>query len=99
MNVDDLVGIREAADALGMGESTMRRLVQTLGVGVSVAGRTLVPRRKFDFLKANRKRVGNPRWIESQDAAAAAAIKAVKSRERRKKRAAANGTAGKAGAG
>lgn len=99
MNIDDLVGIREAAEALEMGESTMRRLVQSMGVGVVVAGRTLVPRKKFDMLRANRKQIGNPRWIESGEEAAAAAIKAVKSRERRKRRAAGSDKADTAGAG
>jgi DNA-binding Lrp family transcriptional regulator len=98
MNVDDQCSISEAAEAVGVSESTMRRLVQSLGVGVVVAGRTLVPRKRFDTLRTNRKRIGNPRWIESGEEAAAAAIKAVKSRERRKRRAAASGKAGTAGA-
>lgn len=99
MRLDDLVSVPEAAKALGMGESTMRRLAKHLGVGVVVAGRLLVPKSKFAYLAANRKKVGNPRWIESGEEAAEAAIKAVASRERRKKRAAASGRAGRAGAG
>ena len=80
--------LSEACVAGGFTQSTGYRLAQSLGLIKVVFGVKIVRKADVKTMQENRKRIGNPDWIESYDAAAAAALRAVESRERRKKKAA-----------
>jgi len=77
--------LAEACAAGGFTQSTGYRLAKHLGLIKVVFGVKIVRKADVKTMQDNRKRIGNPDWIESYDAAAAAALRAVESRERRKK--------------
>ena len=88
IDTDQWMTLSEACVAGGFTQSTGYRLAQSLGLIKVVFGVKIVRKSDVKTMQENRKRIGNPDWIESYDAAAAAALRAVESRERRKKKAA-----------
>jgi hypothetical protein len=88
IDTDQWMTLSEACVAGGFTQSTGYRLAQSLGLIKVVFGVKIVRKADVKTMQENRKRIGNPDWIESYDAAAAAALRAVESRERRKKKAA-----------
>jgi hypothetical protein len=88
IDTDQWMTLSEACVAGGFTQSTGYRLAQSLGLIKVVFGVKIVRKADVKTMRENRKRIGNPDWIESYDAAAAAALRAVESRERRKKKAA-----------
>lgn len=100
LDTDEYIPLAEACGLAGVSPSTGYRLASHLGIVLCFFGVKIVKRADVETMKQNRKRIGNPRWIESYEEAAEAAIKAVASREKRKKataktvrsRAALNGT-------
>lgn len=83
LNTDDYIPVAEAARLAGMSESTGRRLAKHLGVVHEFFGVFIVKKSDVETLRQNRKPMGNPDWIASQEEAAAAALRAVESRMRR----------------
>ena len=85
IDTEQWVTLSEACIAGGFTQSTGYRLAKHLGLIKEVFGVKIVRKTDVKTMQDNRKRIGNPDWIEPYDAAAAAAIRAVKSRERRKR--------------
>jgi hypothetical protein len=86
IETEDWYTLREACAAAKMPQVTGYRLAKRLGIVEVVFGVRVVRKKDVAKMIANRKRVGNPTWIESPEEAAAAAILAVESREKRKRR-------------
>lgn len=78
--------IPEAAKACGMTLSTAYRVSRRLKIVEVMYGRHLIPKSKIPAMKAAKQsRLGNPRWIESPEAAAAAGRKGGRQKARNQK--------------
>ncbi len=88
IDTDDWFTITEACVAAKMPKSTGGRLAKSLGIVEVIFGVMVVRKKDVPKMVENKKRVGNPRWIESYDEAAEAALRAVKSRMKRQRKAA-----------
>jgi hypothetical protein len=86
IDTDDWFTITEACAAAKMPKTTGSRLAKSLGIVEVVFGVLIVRKKDVSKMVENKRRVGNPRWIESYEEAAAAAERAVKSRMRRLRR-------------
>jgi hypothetical protein len=85
IETDDWITITEAAKESGIPDAVTRRLARDLGVLREFFGVRVIRRSDVVKLVENRRRRGNPRWIESYEEASEAAILAVKSRVKNQK--------------
>jgi hypothetical protein len=85
IDTDDWLMLREACAAAKMPQATGYRLAKNLGIVQVIFGTRVVRKSDIPKMVANKKRVGNPMWIESYEEAAASALRAVASRKRREK--------------
>lgn len=83
IDTDDWYTLKEACGAIKMPQVTGYRLAKKLGIVEVIFGIRVVRKKDVQKMIANRKRVGNPVWIESYEEAAASALRAVESRKKR----------------
>lgn len=80
IDTDQYVTLSDACKIGGFSQSTGYRLAKSLGIVLEFFGVKIVKIADIETMKTNRRRVGNPEWIESYEIASEAALKAVKSR-------------------
>lgn len=80
IDTDDYVTLRDACRIAGFAQTTGYRLAKSLGIVKQFFGASIVKKTDIEAMQQSRKRVGNPDWIESYDAASEAAMRAVESR-------------------
>lgn len=83
IDTDDWYTLKDACEAAEMPQVTGYRLAKRLGIVEVIFGTRVVRKKDVQKMIANRKRVGNPVWIESYEEAAASALRAVESRKKR----------------
>ena len=85
IETDEWVTLADACKTGGFSQPTGYRLAKSLGVIQVIFGVKVLKKSDIKTMKENRRRLGNPDWIKSYEAASEAAYKAIESRERRKK--------------
>lgn len=83
IETNDWLTLAEAVEQTKLPQRTLYRIAERLGAISEFFGVKCVKKADIPAIVADRKRVGNPRWIESYEEASAAALAAVKSRKRR----------------
>jgi hypothetical protein len=86
IETDDWIPLADACKLAGLSQATGYRTARRLGIVENFFGVAVVRKREVSQLEHNRRRPGNPNWIESWDGAAADAVKAVASRMKKKKK-------------
>ncbi len=83
IETNDWLTMGEACSETGIPQRTVYRIAQRLNLVKEVFGTFIVRRKDLPQIVANKKRVGNPDWIESYEKASASGLRAVESRLRR----------------
>lgn len=83
IDTDDWLTLSDACVEAKMPQVTGYRIAKRLGIVEVIFGTRVVRKKDGQKMIADRKRVGNPVWIESHEEAAASALRAVESRKKR----------------
>jgi hypothetical protein len=71
IETDEWLPVIDAGKLAGLDKTTALRLARSLGIVHTFFGVNIVRKSDVSKLEANRRRPGNPNWIESWDGAAA----------------------------
>jgi hypothetical protein len=71
IDTDEWLPVIEAGRILEMDKATALRVARRLGIVETFFGVNVIRRDALERMRAERRAVGNPRWIESGEAAAA----------------------------
>jgi len=70
IETDEWLPVIEAGRILKMDKATALRIARRMGIVETIWGVNVVRRADLDRMREERRAVGNPRWIESGEAAA-----------------------------
>ena len=83
IETNDWMTMSEACGETGIPQRTLYRIAKRLNLVTEVFGAFIVRRKDIPKIVADKKRVGNPDWIESYDKASESGMRAVESRLKR----------------